>query len=293
MRIALLHNSSAGSEDHTDRELVKWIRKAGHEVEQVASKLTTLLAGLQHSPCDLVVVAGGDGTVSSAACELSDWRVPLAILPLGTANNTARSLGVNGRPKKLIEGWAGVPARPFDLATYDDGSVRQLLSEALGWGIFPRAIASAKARPAKKARGRQLHRDRQLFEQASLTAEARPYDIVVDGCSYSGSYLLVEIANIPYIGPRLKLSPDSDPSDGLLELVLAGEPERAALVELARAGTLAPEALPRVRGKHIEITADDGLLHRDGTLVWHPATPRRFDVRVNQGAVSYVAEASQ
>jgi diacylglycerol kinase (ATP) len=288
VRVALLHNSSAGSEDHTDRELVKWIRKAGHEVVQVASKVSLLLAELQRRPCDLVVVAGGDGTVSSAACELSDWQVPLAILPLGTANNTALSLGLTKRPKRLVDAWEGAPLRPFDLASFDDGSVRQLLSEALGWGIFPQAIAAAKARPVKKERGRQLRRDRALFAQASLSAEARPYDIMVDGRAHSGNYLLVEIANIPYIGPRLQLSPESNPSDGLLEVVLAGEQHRAALVELARGGVVAQDALQRVRGKHVQVTAADGVLHRDGSLVWHPAVPRRFDVRVNEGAVRYV-----
>lgn len=288
VKVALLHNGSAGSEDHTDEDLVRWICKAGHEVLHVNGKVGSLLADLQRSPCHLVAVAGGDGTVSSAACELSDWQVPLAILPLGTANNTALSLGLDERPKKLIAGWQDGRAKPFDLISFDDGSVRQLASEALGWGIFPRAIETAKARPDKKERRRQLERDRGLFEEASRSAEARPYDIVVDGESCSGSYLLVEITNIAYIGPRLQLSPDSDPSDGLLELVLASEQDRPALVELAREGTLTKGKLRSVRGKQVQITAADGLLHRDGALLRHPAGPRRFEVRVNEAAVSYV-----
>lgn len=288
VKVALLHNGNAGSEDHTDEDLVRWIRSAGHDVLHVSSKVGSLLAELQRQPCDLVAVAGGDGTVSSAACELSDWQVPLAILPLGTANNTALSLGLDERPKKLIAGWQEGQAKPFDLVSFDDGVVRQLASEALGWGIFPRAIETAKARPAKKEPRRQLQRDRELFEQASRNAEARPYDIMVDGQSCSGMYLLVEVTNIAYIGPRLQLSPGSDPSDGLLELVLAGEQDRPALIELARGGALAQGTLRSVRGKQVQITAADGLLHRDGALVWHPARPRRFDVRVNDAAVSYV-----
>src|ERR1041384_1960383 len=91
MHVALLHNSSAGSEDHTDAELTRLIAKAGHQVVHVAESVTDLKTALHESPCDLVVVAGGDGTVGRAACELSGWQIPIAILPLGTANNTARS----------------------------------------------------------------------------------------------------------------------------------------------------------------------------------------------------------
>src|SRR6185503_5524656 len=105
MRVALLHNASAGSEDHAEDELSAVIRRAGHEVTHVVRRVRELTAALQASSCDLVVVAGGDGTVGRAACELSGWRVPLSILALGTANNTARSLMLPSRASKIAKGW--------------------------------------------------------------------------------------------------------------------------------------------------------------------------------------------
>jgi diacylglycerol kinase (ATP) len=293
VRAALVHNTSAGSEDHTDQELVKEIRRAGHEVVHMASKVDHhLLADLQREPCDVVVVAGGDGTVSRAACELCEWEVPLAILPLGTANNTALSLGLCEPIEQLIGRWSQARVMPFDLVSWDDGSVRQLLSESLGWGVFPQAIAAAKSRPRqKKGRRRQLERDRELFDAAIHRAEPRPYDIHVDGRSYSGSYLMVEVVNLPYLGPRLRVSPPSDPGDGLLELVLAEEGDRAALVELARGGSLEEGALRHVRGRHLQIRADDGLLHRDGGLTRHPPGTRSFEIRVHEAAVGYLRPA--
>src|SRR5687768_14784909 len=135
MRVALLHNTSAGSEDHTDDELVQMIGRAGHEVVHVVDRASKLTAALQQSPCDLVAVAG-DGTVGRAACELSDWGIPIGILPLRTANNTALSLGLSDRLKKLVKGWSDSARLPFDLALVDDGDVRQRFSEGVGWGLF-------------------------------------------------------------------------------------------------------------------------------------------------------------
>ena len=74
MRVALLHNASAGSEDHSDAELSAVIRRAGHEVMHVTRRIGELTAALHSSPCDLVVIAGGDGTVGKAACELAGWQ---------------------------------------------------------------------------------------------------------------------------------------------------------------------------------------------------------------------------
>lgn len=45
---------------------------------------------------DVIVAAGGDGTVSTAARAVAGRDIPVAILPLGTANNIARSLGIEG-----------------------------------------------------------------------------------------------------------------------------------------------------------------------------------------------------
>jgi diacylglycerol kinase (ATP) len=288
MQIALFHNSSAGSEDHTDARLVKLIRRAGHEVVHVVSRLRDLAAALQQRPCELVVVAGGDGTVGRAACQLADWEIPLTILPLGTANNTALTLGLMKRLKTLVRSWERAEPVPFDIALLDDGSVRQCVSEAVGWGLFPLTVVEAKKRPSKGSNGRRLNRDRKLFRSLIDSSEVRPYRIEVDQRDYSGSYVMVQVMNLPFIGPRLKVSPASDPSDGVLEVVLAGETERGTLHELARTGTLDPGALRSVRGQHVRVLAGDGVLHKDGDLLHHPPGPREFQVSVRGGAVRYL-----
>lgn len=288
MRVALLHNTSSGSEDHTDDELIKLIGRAGHEVVHVVNRSGALTAALQASPCDLVAVAGGDGTVGRAACELSDWGIPLGILPLGTANNTALTLGLSAaRMKKLIKGWDIGAKLPFDLALLDDGAVRQRFSEGVGWGVFASTVNEAKSRPALDRPSRQLKRDRKLFRGLVESTAPRPYRIEVDGRDCSGDYLLVEIMNVPFLGPQLQISPSSNPGDGELEVVLAGAEERELLETVGRTGKSA-KPLPCERGKHIRVRTADALMHRDGGLLRHAPGERDFEISVCPAAVHYL-----
>jgi diacylglycerol kinase family enzyme len=263
------------------------IGRAGHEVVHVVGGVSALTEALQKSPCDLIAVAGGDGTVGRAACELSDWGVPLGILPLGTANNTAMTLGLSVRLKKLVKSWQGAARQPYDLAFLDDGTVRQCFSEGIGWGVFPQAVAEAKSNPSLDEPRHQLRRDRKRFKDLAKKTPSRFYEIEVDGQDHSGHYIMVQVMNVPLLGPQLEVSPSSNPSDGSLEVVLAGEAERAAVVNLARLGK-APTPLPFRRGSQIRIRADDGVMHRDGGLLRHAPGKRDFEIGVRAAAVHYL-----
>jgi diacylglycerol kinase family enzyme len=70
----------------------------------------------------LVFAAGGDGTVRACAEALAGTGVPLAIVPLGTANLTARALGVPGPAGRALEAGFCGRDRTIDLARIDDAS---------------------------------------------------------------------------------------------------------------------------------------------------------------------------
>src|SRR5262245_14210951 len=99
MKVTLIYNPTAGDDDArpTSGQLAALIREAGHQVrtqptdEKGWSKALRKKAGL-------VAVAGGDGTVGKVARRLVDSGCPIAVLPMGTANNIARSLGIHGQP---------------------------------------------------------------------------------------------------------------------------------------------------------------------------------------------------
>jgi diacylglycerol kinase (ATP) len=289
MRVALLHNSSAGSEDHDEEELTKVIRRAGHELVHTVRDIEALTAALHAAPCDLVVVAGGDGTVGRTACALSGWEVPISILPLGTANNTARSLDLSAHHEEAARSWHQARSVPFDIGLISDGSERRRFAEAVGWGIFIAAIVKAQRKSTPKSVRRTLKRDRKLFRWAVGKAEASDYRIEVDGRDVSGAYLLVEIMNVPLIGPRLPLSPESDPADGVFELVLASEEHRPALEELATTGSVTHELAPRIeRGASIRVETNEAVMHCDGELWRHAMGSLKYGVDVQPGAVRYL-----
>jgi len=288
MRIALLHNASAGDEDHEEDELQELIRQGGHELVHVAGRVRDLTAALQSTPCDLVVVAGGDGTVGKAACELSGWQVPLAILALGTANNTARALNVPARLGKSVKRWGRASAVPFDLGLLSDGAVKQRFAEGVGWGVFPAAIAAAHLDKNGSNVSRTLKRDRKRFRDVARQATARPYQIEVDGRDLSGDYLLVEVMNLPLLGPRLELSSASDSGDGAFEVVLVPEAGRSALEELTRDGALANTHASVERGSRIRVSGSEGVMHRDGQLLRHRPGPRDFQIEVEPAAITFL-----
>jgi diacylglycerol kinase family enzyme len=240
----------------------------------------------------VVLIAGGDGTVSRAACELSGWQVPLSVVPLGTANNTALTLKVPERAKKLTKRLELTERIPFDLGTLSDGAVRRRFAEAVGWGVFPETVACAKRAKnkrlgSKRSAEQTLRHDRKLFRAAVQRAQKRFYGIEIDGRDVSGEYIMVEVMNVPLLGPRLLLSERSVPGDGQFELLLVGEAERHLLDELAANGVMS-QPLRSEQGLHIRIEASEGLLHRDGRVVRHARGPRRFEIDVEPQAVSYL-----
>jgi diacylglycerol kinase (ATP) len=289
MRVTLLHNKSAGSENHARGDLKESLRKRGHALVDAVSDVEALLASLAERSCDLVVIAGGDGTVSRAACALARRNLPLAILPLGTANNTARSLGIEGDIGALIDAWAAASHRTVDLATIREGDRLLPFSEAVGWGIFPKVIKKAHELSSPERREHAIERDRRLFAAVIEQARPHPYEIEVDGERISGDYLLVEIVNIPCIGPQLQVSPDSDPSDGKFEIVLATEHDRHALLEIATRGRITSDVrLATRRAERVTVRSEMRRFHRDGTIVEAKHRPNVSAVAIEPASVTYL-----
>jgi diacylglycerol kinase family enzyme len=289
MRVTLLHNKSAGSENHARSDLKGSIRRGGHTLVDAVSDLRELLASLAEQPCDLVVVAGGDGTVSRVACALADRHLPLAILPLGTANNTAKSLGIGGDIDALVAGWAKGAYRTLDLGTINEGGRLSAFSEAVGWGIFPKVMKRTEALIEPGLPEHTLERDRSVFTSVIERAKPHAYEVEADGERIDGDYLLVELVNISHIGPQLQVSPRSDPSDGKLELVLASEDDREALLEIAARGRTASEVGLAARAvEAVMVRSETRCFHLDGKVVEASHKPNISTLAVKPASVTYL-----
>ena len=295
MRITLVHNPTAGS--GVDREtLVALLEDAGHKVRAASTKKDWRKA--LRKPSDLVVAAGGDGTIHDVALEVAGMGLPLAILPLGTANNVGKTLEILGDARRAVARWSGAKPKPFDV-----GRVRASLGDAafiesFGGGAFASLVGSGEHIEAPSVLlGRQT--DRALHHLGDLLAaeEERSWSVSVDGRPHDGRYLAVEVLNIRFAGPNVPLAPEADPGDGQMDVVLIGTDQCLALqdyiaerVRLA-AGTM--PALPIARGREIRLVAPAGTkLHLDDKL-WPDDSPisrsAKIAISVEAGALQVVA----
>jgi YegS/Rv2252/BmrU family lipid kinase len=113
-RGVLIYNPTAGQRDRAAKmqDLIARLREKGleliHAPTTAPRHATAIVRDLLPTGLDVVVVCGGDGTVSEAVCGLVGSRVPLAILPGGTSNVLARELSipldVEAAAKLLTEG---------------------------------------------------------------------------------------------------------------------------------------------------------------------------------------------
>jgi diacylglycerol kinase (ATP) len=238
MEVILLHNETAGDEEWSRKDLIRLVRRAGYEptyfeIEDALKKPEVLNEGR------LVVVAGGDGSICKVALKLIGRGIPLAPLPVGTANNIARSLGLDGKPEKIARGWAKPQRHKFDVGLAKGPWGRRFFLEGLGLGLLSRSIAvlndldKSAAHSPKKKRDR-LFRDHCVIAAIAHEMQPLPLRVTLDGRDASDDYLLFEALNIRRSGPGLDLAPQASPSDGLLDVVTATASERAKLVGLMK-----------------------------------------------------------
>ena len=207
---------------------------------------------------------------SAARCRPCGGRaLPLAILPLGTANNIARSLGIEGTVTDLARRWDAARCVPFDLGLARGPWGGSAFLEGVGAGLVPTAISAAQAHGktelAESPEG-PLASAREIFRQTLATLSPRRLTLTADGENLDGEYLLIEVLNIGSVGPNLRLAADTSPSDGLLDLVTGGAKEREELLAMVESGgTGRRSMLPLRRVRNLEI-GDWRVLHVDDEL---------------------------
>lgn len=273
MRITLVHNPDAGDAARTEKQLRRQLTEAGHEVSRALGD-KDLERGLE-DPTELVVAAGGDGSVKRVVLALAGRGVPLAILPVGTANNIAKSLGIVGSVADLTASWATARRRPLRVGAARSRWGAARFVESVGVGAFAELIDRGRAEVDENEAGLTgpaIDRALLLLERIVRERPARPRQLTIDGRDLSGEYLLVEAMNIPLIGPNVPLAPSADCADGLLDVVAVSERERGRLADYLRnrlTGGTGGLELPVQRGARVTMGASPTELHVDDDA-WEP-----------------------
>jgi diacylglycerol kinase family enzyme len=277
VRVTLVHNPAAGDERHSAKRIMKELAEAGYEASLQSTKKKGVEKTLE-DPGDIVVVAGGDGSIKKVALALAGTGVPMAILPIGTANNIAKSFGVLGSMRNLIAGWRRAERRRLTVGTVTSRWGAMRFVESVGVGVFTDLVTRGDAEVDDNTAGLTGHEiDRALLLLQQVVAERKPRlrTLELDGADVTDAYLLVEAMNIPLVGPNVPLAPGADFSDGRLDVVTVTERERSMLEEYVRArlaGGAAPPELTVRRAARVTMRASPNELHVDDTP-WSPEQP--------------------
>jgi diacylglycerol kinase (ATP) len=224
---------------------------------------------------DLVIVGGGDGTMNAAAAGLQETGLPLGILPLGTANDLARTLALPLAPveaaRVILEG----RTRRLDL-----GEVNGHLFFNVASIGFSAKLARGLTSEAKKRWGTLGY----AVAASRLLTESRPFTVYIDhdGSTEEVRTVQVSVGNGRFYGGGMTVENTAQPDDGRLDvysLEVRHWSQLLALLPSLRRGTHGRWKNVRAFGT-TELTLRTRREHEvnaDGELV--TTTPASFRIR--------------
>ena len=283
----ILHGKATG--DASVRKAVQALRRDGCHVEVrvtwESGDAARLTAEARTEEIDCIVAGGGDGTINEVFAAAYSAGLPdgcsLGILPLGTANDLAHSAGVPLRdPGAALQ--VAVSARPrwIDLGLVDGRPFVNLVSGGFGSRV------TAETDPELKRRlGGLAYAITGISRFADLSTNRGRFR--AESFSWEGPFVALAIGNGRQAGGGVPLCPNALIDDGLLDLTILPELDRAARLEtfsrLFREGAAAirTQALT-ARSSWIEYESADNLnVNLDG----EPMLVRRFRVECHPRAL--------
>jgi diacylglycerol kinase (ATP) len=273
VRVIVLHNPEAGDEEENRDGLDAIFAEAGHDVRY--QSLEEDWKAALRAPADLLVVAGGDGTVGEVFKELAGSRVTATVLPVGSANNIARSLGLAEAEDvaELVRAWPNAIRRPYDLGRVEAMSGESVFVETMGGGIFGEVLRRAERGSEGEVDGdEKVELGLRLLSRVIREAPSFRWRLELDGDPVRVELLAVEAMVIGETGPNIPLAPEADPGDGLLDVVLVRPEHRDGLAEYveARLDGRSPEPpqLEVRRAREVTMRFPDGCPLRLDDELW-------------------------
>lgn len=230
--------------------------------------------------CDLIVAAGGDGTLNEVINGLGEntGAVRVGLIPLGTGNDFARTLGLPTDVDQCIELFRAGHTRAIDLVRVTSDRVRYFVNVSAG-GFS--GLVNEKLTPEMKSTWGPLAYVRSA---AAAFPQLRAYLTRIaldDKETISENLYNVIIGNGRYVAGGIPVAPEALPDDGLLDLVLIPERPVADLAILAPQmlmGThLSSASIIYRRAARISVNSKPGMwFNVDGELVGND--PAVFEV---------------
>jgi len=291
--VAVNPMASFGHRREVGPRVIERLRQAGHRVTAMDEANIELLrretARALQEPTDALVVVGGDGMANLGIDLVATSGIPLGIVPSGTGNDLADGLGIPVKDTEaaidfLLEALQREP-RIIDAGTIRHGELTTWFGCVVSAGFD--ATVNERANLMTRPRGRSRYIVALLRELATL--KPRPYRIHADGRLIEVEAMLVSVANNRSLGGGMRIVPDADLADGLLDLFIVARMSRVRFLRM----------FPKVfRGEHtglpevtilpvsgVRIEADDIVAYADGERIG----PLPIEVAVAPGALRILA----
>lgn len=284
-RIGIVANTAAGADD-VFRTAVAKLRETGVDVgvriAWEAEQIVPFTASFLGAGADLIIAAGGDGTLNRAAEAI--WKhestAQLAVLPFGTANDFAT--GIDFAPADAEAGLRSIlelPVRTTDLGILKNTD-RVFINVASGG--FGAEVTSETSGALKSALGSLAY----VFTGLSQLTDLNPSHLTIkaDDFEWSKPTLGFAVGNGTQTGGGFRVTRKAELDDGLLDLVIAPDIPTDAFREYFTTDLVDSDQIVYQRLSSIVITSDREIqLNLDG----EPLSGDRFEFAIEPGALQF------
>jgi diacylglycerol kinase (ATP) len=282
----VVHGARADRQDI--RHLIGWVRDKGHLVEPMPTyepgQAAAFAADAARRGVDVIAAAGGDGTINEVVNGLDGQDVPLGIIPVGTANDFARQVGIPPDADHAMDVILQRKPQRLDTASLNG---RRFLNVSTG-GLGAEATAETPSE-IKETLGPVAY----AISGMRKLAGAQPYHACFrgDGFSYEGDFLMFAVGLTRSAGGGTLVTPLASMTDGLLDLCIVEGMSRGGfartVLKVKRGEHLGEDGVRYVQLPHVTIEATEPLaVNVDGEIsnakrLIYRARPRDLWVHVN------------
>jgi diacylglycerol kinase (ATP) len=273
--VALLVNPTAGKGRAANivAKVTERLRQGGANVAILVGRdvedAKALARQATEDGVDAIVALGGDGMVHLALNVVAGTQTPLGIIPAGTGNDLAATLGL---PTKDPLAAAAVVADHLEA-----GTSRAMDAVRIGTDQWFGCVLSAgfDSRVNDRANRMSWPRGRMRYNLAILAElgvfKPIPFEIELDGELWETEAMLVAVGNAKSYGAGMKVTPDAEIDDGLVDITVLGPVSKVeflkAFPKVFKGTHKDHPAVTMRRAKTVSLAAEDVTVYADGEYI--------------------------
>lgn len=213
---------------------------------------------------DTVVAMGGDGMVHLGLNACAHTDATLGIIPAGTGNDFARALDIPKDMRGAVDLIASGSVLRMDLSRVRNSAGERYVGAVVNSGYdaqVNRATNETKLRLGSLSYGYHALRELAIFKPLH-------FRLVIDGVERELDAMFVAVCNTGMYGGGMRISPDADHTDGVLDLTIVRPVSRSKLMRMlpsVYSGKFVSDpAVERIAARQVSIDGDDLFIMGDG-----------------------------